>query len=318
MSIAFPAARRFAPDPAIVVVTLLLIALVAAGALLSDRFARVGNLLTVLEQSAPLAFVAIGQTFVILEGGIDLSVGAIAAGSTVVLAGAVNGREMLMWPMLIAVLAVATLAGLVNGLLVARTKVHPLIVTLGTSSALNGAVLLYTLQPTGKTPFWFESFAFGRVAGLPVSAVFVAAAFALVGWMLHATPLGRGVFAVGGNPEAARLSGIAVDRVTMFVYAASGFFAGMAGIYFVSRMGIGDPRVGEPLTLASITPVIVGGTMLGGGRGGVWGTLVGVLLISVLNNVLNYTNVSTFVQWVVQGLIIMVAVSVFSSGAKKL
>ncbi|MGD0184138.1 MAG: ABC transporter permease [Roseiarcus sp.] len=317
MSAIARAAQRLAIEPALVVVTLLLAGLIGVGAMVSDRFATVGNFLAVLEQAAPLGFVAAGQTLVILEGGIDLSVGAIAAAATVFLAGAVNGRDGLMLPMLAAVLALSALAGLVNGIVTARTKVHPLVVTLGSGSVLNGLVLLYTLQPTGKAPTWFENFAFGRAFGLPISALAMVVGFVLVGWMLRKTRLGRNILAVGGNPEAARLSGIGVDRVTMFVYAASGFFSGLAGVYFVSRMGVGDPRVGDPLTLASITPVIVGGTMLGGGRGGIAGTLVGVLLISVLNNVLNYTSVSTFIQWVVQGLIIIAAVSIFSGGSKR-
>lgn len=310
--------RRFGVEPALIVVTLLLAALIAAGLIVSDRFATERNLVVILEQAAPLGFVAIGQTLVILAGGIDFSIGAIVAASTVFLAGAVNGHDGLMLPALAGVLALGAIIGLANGTVTSRTQVHPLVVTLGSASVLNGLVLLYTLQPTGKVPIWFEDFAFGRVFGLPISGLVMVAGFALVGVLLWKTSLGRAIFAVGGHPEAARLSGIRTDRVTMFVYAASGFFSALAGVYLVSRMGIGDPRAGETFTLASITPVVVGGTMLGGGRGGMLGTLLGVLLISVLNNLLNYVNVSTFVQWVVQGLIIIAAVSIFGSGSKRL
>jgi len=311
-------ARRFTVEPALIVVTLFLAALIAVGVAVSDRFATTRNLVTVLEQAAPLGFVAMGQTLVILAGGIDFSIGAIVAGSTVFLAGLVNGHDDLMLPALAGVLMLGTVVGLANGIVTSRTGVHPLIVTLGSAAVLNGLVLLYTLQPTGKVPVWFEDFAFGRALGLPISGLVMAASFVVVGLILWKTSLGRAIFAVGGHPEAARLSGIRTDRVTMFVYAASGFCSALAGAYFVSRMGIGDPRVGESLTLASITPVLVGGTMLGGGRGGVLGTLLGVLLISVLNNLLNYINVSTFIQWVVQGLIIIAAVSIFGSGSKRL
>jgi ribose/xylose/arabinose/galactoside ABC-type transport system permease subunit len=314
------AARALRPRsalPAVGVVAALLLALVVCGAFLSDRFATLGNALTVLEQAAPLGFVAIGQTLV-LAGGIDLSVGAIAAAATVALAGVVNGRDAWMAPMIVVVLAVSGGFGFVNGALIALTRVHPLIVTLGSASALNGLVLLYTLQPIGRTPAWFETFAYGRVLGLPASAFAMLLLCALAAGLLRLTPLGRNLYASGGNPEAARLSGIRVQRVTLFVYTVSGALAGLAGVYFVSRMGVGDPRVGESLTLASITPVIIGGTLLGGGRGGVLGTLLGVLLISVLNNLLNYIHVSTFLQWVVQGLVIMAAVSVFSQGNKRI
>ena len=138
-------------------------------------------------------------------------------------------------------------------------------------------------------------------------------AFALVALWLARHPHGRRVLAVGGSPEAARLTGIPVARTLVLVYALSGLFAALAAVYYVARTGTGDPLVGEPLTLASITPVVVGGTVLGGGRGGVLGTLLGVFLISFLNNLLNYMNVSTFLQWMVQGLIIIAAVSFYGT-----
>jgi ribose transport system permease protein len=167
-------------------------------------------------------------------------------------------------------------------------------------------------------PFWFEEFAYGRIAGVPTAGLTMLVMFGAVGLMLGGTTTGRTFYAIGGNIEAARLAGLRADRVTMLAYAASGFFAALAGAYFVSRTGVGDPRVGEPMTLASITPVVVGGTMLGGGRGGVLGTLLGVFLISLLNNLLNYMNVSTFLQWVVQGLIIIAAVALFADRRRRL
>jgi ribose transport system permease protein len=140
------------------------------------------------------------------------------------------------------------------------------------------------------------------------------ACFALAGLGLGAHPLGRRLFAVGGNAEAARLTGLPVAGTLVGAYALSGCCAALAAIYYVARTGTGDPLVGEPLTLASITPVVVGGTILGGGRGGVLGTLLGVFLLSTLNNLLNYLGVSTFLQWVVQGLIIIAAVSLHVRG----
>jgi ribose/xylose/arabinose/galactoside ABC-type transport system permease subunit len=318
MFLAPRALRSLSAAPAAGVVAAFLIALIVCGALLSPRFATLGNALTVLEQAAPLGFVAIGQTLVVLAGGIDLSIGAIAAAATVALAGAVDGRDAWMAPTIAIVLAACGGVGFINGALIAATRVHPLIVTLGSASALNGLVLLYTLQPTGRTPAWFESFAYGRLFGLPVAALAMFVVCVLAAGFLRLTSFGRSVYATGGNPEAARLSGIRVERVTVFVYTVSGMLAGLAGLYFVSRMGVGDPRVGESLTLASIAPVVVGGTLLGGGRGGVAGALLGVLLISVLNNLLNYIHVSTFIQWVVQGVIIMAAVSAFSRGGKRI
>lgn len=296
-------------EPTLLAVGALLLAVMATGAYVSDRFASVGNLMTVAEQAAPLGFVALGQTLVVLSGGIDLSVGAVATAAAVLLAATVDGNGAIVVPALVGVLAAGAAVGAANGLIAVRTGVHPLIVTLGTSTVLTGVVFLYTLQPTGKVPFWFEEFAFGRVLGLPVAGLVMALAFVAVGLLLTRTPLGRALYAVGGNAEAARLSGIDAGRVVVFAYAASGFFAALAGAYLVSRTGVGDPRAGDALTLASIAPVIIGGTILGGGRGGTTGTLLGVLLLSLLGNLLNYMNVSTFIQWVLQGLVIIAAVS---------
>ncbi len=318
MNIASIGLARGRIEPAIFVVMGLLLLLIVFGAVASDRFGTTANMRNVIEQSAALGFVALGQTLVVLVGGIDLSIGATVAFSAVALAGTVNGSPTLMAPMLLVVLGLGALVGLANGLITLRTGVHPLIVTIGTSAILGGAVLLYTMQPIGKTPAWFQEFAFGRVWGIPIAGLVMLGAFALTALVLHRTGLGRDLYAVGGNAEAARLSGISITRATLFAYAASGFFAALAGAYFVSRTSVGDPRVGDPMTLASITPVIVGGTLLGGGRGGVWGTLLGVLLISVLNNLLNYMNVSTFVQWVIQGLIIIAAVSIFVDRGRRL
>jgi len=160
-------------------------------------------------------------------------------------------------------------------------------------------------------PAQFEFLAYGRILGVPFGALIMILLFVGVGYFLRRIRLGRYIFAVGGNPEAARLSGISTSRMIIFVYAACGFFAALTGVYLVSRMGIGDPWMGQGYELASITPVVVGGTILAGGKGGVWGTLAGVFLISFLNNLLNFMDVSSFYQWIAQGLIIIVAVSFY-------
>lgn len=310
--------RHIRIDPPIVIVTVLLVAVLIAGFAMSDRFGTLQNLMNVLEQAAALGFVSLGQSLVVLVGGIDLSVGAVVTASAVLMAAVVETNPTWMVPMIIGVLAFGTLVGFVNGYLVLRTGVHPLIVTLGTGSILNGMVLLYTLQPTGGVPFWFEEFAYGRIGPVPVAGLVMLVCFASIWFLLKYTTVGRAFYAVGGDEEAARLTGINSDRIHLIAYSACGFFVALAGAYFVSRTGVGDPRVGEPFTLASITPVIVGGILLGGGKGNVLGTLLGVFLISLLNNLLNYMNISTFIQWVAQGLIILVAVSVHVNRKKKL
>ncbi len=296
-------------DATKLVVVGLLALVCATGAVLTDRFATLANLANVVEQAAALGFVSLGQTIVVLVGGIDLSVGALVSALSVLIG--IGAQAYPEWAALVLAGAIAAGAavGALNAGAIILLRVHPLIVTLGTATILNGLTLMATRQPTGSVPEWVEDFAYGRVLGLPVAGVVMFACFALAGLGLSRHPGGRHIVAVGGNAEAARLTGLPVAATLVAAYALSGCCAALAAIYYVARTGTGDPLVGEPLTLASITPVVVGGTILGGGRGGVLGTLLGVFLLSTLNNLLNYLGVSTFLQWVVQGLIIIAAVS---------
>ena len=296
------------------VLALMLVLTAVAGIAVNEHFATWANAANILEQAAGFGFASIGQTLAVLTGGIDLSVGAIISATAVFLAAGMDGRDAMVWPMVAATLGLGALIGIANGLAIVRLRVHPLIVTLGMAAVIEGCILLHTLKPTGAAPIWFEDFAWARVGGMPVAGLAMVAMFIVVAVFLAHTGLGRSVYAVGDNAQAARLRGIPVGRVLVFVYGASGFFAALAGIYFVSRTGIGDPRIGAPFALASITPVILGGTVLAGGRGGVIGTLFGVLLISLIGNVLNHMNVATSNQWMVQGLIILAAVSFHGRG----
>ena len=310
--------RRLQLDPSLIIVILLLSIVVISGFVLSDRFGTMRNFMNVLEQSSGLGFASIGQAMVVIVGGIDLSIGAVVTASTIFMAAVVDLHPGLMIPMIFGTLLFGATIGFCNGYIAMKTGVHPLIVTLGTASILNGSVLIYTLQPTGGVPYWFEEFAYGRIWNVPISGLVMLSCFALIWLFLRYFQTGRAFYAVGGSPEAARLSGIQSNRVILLAYSASGFFAALAGVYFVSRTGVGDPRIGDPITLASITPVILGGLILGGGKGNILGVLLGVILISLLSNLLNYMNISTFVQWVIQGVIIIIAVSVYVHKEKKL
>ena len=310
--------RRLQLDPSLIIVILLLAIVVISGFILHDRFGTTRNFMNVLEQSSGLGFASIGQAMVVIVGGIDLSIGAVVTASTVFMTAIVDLHPGLMIPMIVGTLLFGAMIGFCNGYITIKTGVHPLIVTLGTASILNGSVLIYTLQPTGGVPYWFEEFAYGRIWNVPISGLAMLFCFALVWLFLRYFQTGRAFYAVGGNPEAARLSGIQSNRVILLAYSASGFFAALAGVYFVSRTGVGDPRIGEPITLASITPVIIGGLILGGGKGNILGVLLGVILISLLSNLLNYMNISTFIQWVIQGVMIIIAVSVYVHKGKKL
>lgn len=301
-------------DPTRLVVLALLALVLGVGALVGGQFATPRNLANVLEQAAPLGFISLGQTVVVLVGGIDLSIGALVAALAVLIAALCDSPPDLAWLAIPLALIAGGLVGLLNAGLVIVLRVHSLIATLGVAAVLAGLTLSYTREPTGAAPDWLQEFAFGRVAGVSIAGAVMLACFALAALVLGRHPLGRRLYAVGGNAEAARLSGLSVTRARLAAFAVSGVMAAAAAVYFVARTGTGDPLVGEPLTLASITPVVVGGTVLGGGRGGVLGTLLGVFLIALLGNLLNYLNISTFLQWVVQGLIILFAVGLRAPG----
>jgi ribose transport system permease protein len=309
VSAAVQAIRRV--NPALPIVVGLLVALVVAGSSFSDRFGTLRNFTNVFEQAAGLGFVSLGQTLVILTGGIDLSIDGIVTIASMLTSGLIDGDPARVVSVVAAVLLIGTLIGASNGILTVLLRVHPLIVTIGMASVLQGAGLLYSLNPPGSVPPEFESFAYGRVAGVPIGGAIMLGLFLAVGVFLRSTRLGRQIYAVGGDPFAARLIGIPHDKVIIVVYALSGLLAALTAVYLVSRLGVGDPWAGQGWALRSITPVVVGGTVLAGGRGGVTGTLLGVFLISLLNNLLNYLDVSTYYQWIVQGLIIIVAVSVY-------
>lgn len=296
----------------------LLVILMILGTAVSSRFATVANIMNILEQSVTLAIVSLGQTLAVLTGGIDLSVGSLISLAGVLLSGITNGDAAMVLPAILIVLALGIFIGLLNAAAVIWLKVHPLIVTLGMGAALQGLTLLYTMGPAGKMPPGFDFLAFGRVLGLPVGAVVAVVLFAATALFLRYSALGRYIYAVGDDATAAQLMGLPRAKVLLFVYGFSGFMAALTAVFLVSRFGVGQPYTGANFTLTSITPVVVGGTLLAGGRGGVIGTLLGVYLVSLLNNVLNYMDISSHYQLIVQGLIVIVAVSVYVEKKRKL
>jgi ribose transport system permease protein len=311
-TIASAAVRRWIQNNASLFgVTVLIVAVCAVGGLMTDRFFSFGNIVNVYEQSTDLALVSIGQTLTILTGGIDLSVGSLISLTSCLTSGLINGDPGRVIPVAAAVLALGTLVGVLNAGLVISLRVHPLIVTLGMGAILQGVTLFYAMGPVGKVPRDFTFLAYGRIAGLPLGATIAVVFCVLVAMFLRHLPLGRQIYAVGDDDNAARLTGLPRTRVLIFVYGCSGFCCAAAGLYLVARFGVGQPYTGVNYTLASITPVILGGTVLSGGRGGVIGTLLGAYLISLVNNLLNFMDVSKHYQLVAQALIIILAVSVY-------
>lgn len=303
--------RMAASNAGLIIVLALLVLMLAIGAVVSDRFRTFGNVANVFEQSTGLALVSLGQTMAVLTGGIDLAVGSLISLVICLTAGLLDGDATYAVPILAGMLVLGTAVGLVNGLGVVLLRIHPLIVTLGMGAILQGITLLYALGPVGSVPDGFDALAYGTFGPLPAAAVVTVLLYLATAFFLRRSRFGRYVYAVGDDAHAAQLMGLPRTQVILFVYAFSGFFAAVTAIYLVARFGSGQPYAGANYTLASITPVVVGGTLLSGGRGGVMGTLFGAYLVSLLNNLLNFLDVSTYVQLMVQGLIIILAVSVY-------
>jgi ribose transport system permease protein len=296
------ARQWFLDHTSLIGVIVLIAAVCLLGALTTDRFFSYNNFLNVFEQSTDLALVSIGQTLTILTGGIDLSVGSLISMTSCLTSGLINGDPDWVVPVVAAVLALGTCVGLLNAALVIGLRVHPLIVTLGMGAVLQGVTLLYAMGPVGKVPLNFNFLAYGRIADLPLGATIAAVLCVVVALLLKYLPLGRQIYAVGDDDNAARPTGLP---------RSSGFCCAATGLYLVARFGVGQPYTGVNYTLASITPVILGGTALSGGKGGVIGTLLGAYLISLVNNLLNFMDVSKHYQLVAQALIIILAVSVY-------
>lgn len=285
---------------------LLLISL--ALALLSDRFLTVNNLLNVTRQVSLNAIISVGMTLVILTGGIDLSVGSIVAMAGSITAGLMAAGQG-MGTAVIAGMVVGSILGLINGLLITKGKIPPFIATMGMMTVARGYTLVYTEgRPiTGLTED-FRWLGAGYIMGIPVPVVIMALIFISAYFLLKKNQLGRYIYAIGGNEEAARLSGISTKKILVTVYTLSGLLAGLSGIILTSRLNSAQPTAGMGFELDAIAAVVLGGTSLAGGLGTIGGTLVGAMIIGVLDNGLNLLNVSSFYQQVAKGAVILLAV----------
>lgn len=301
-----------------------LLALVLIAAILTvttDNFLTARNLMNVIRQAASNGFVALGMMACILTGGIDLSVGSIVAISCMLSGMAAQAGV----PGVICVgicIGVGIICGIINGLLLTKLKLpHPFISTMGTQNVLRGAALLVTAGvPISGMPYALNWAGSAYIANkIPVSLVLMLAAYLIFALFLRRTRLGRHIYAIGGNSEAARLSGISVNRVRLWAYTISGFTAALGAIILIGRTDSAYPNAGLTWENDAIAAVIIGGTSFSGGRGNALGTFVGVLLIAVLRNGLNLLNVTANMQTVVLGFVIIIAVfiDVVRSGAFK-
>lgn len=273
-----------------------------------------GNLVSILGRSIALGITAIGQTFAILVASIDLSVASLISASSVLASVVMNGNPAMVVPAVLAVLALGALVGLVNGLVITKLEVNPLIATLGMSLIIQGGLSAFVSNFAGAVPDAFQVFAYGSVAGLPVSLVFLLALTVAAWFVLRFTRFGSNVYAVGGNKDAARLAGIKTDRVVIAAHVICSLCAAIAGLYLASRLRSGAPWIGADgvYDLESIAVVVIGGTILAGGRGGIWGTFSGVVIFSLIDATFNLAGVDAFAKQVMRGVIIVAAVAFYA------
>lgn len=289
-------------------VLVLFVGVFIALSLMSDAFLTTTNLLNIASQSAPLAIVAVGGTLVIIGGGFDLSTGAIFGLASVVAAWVAVHFDPVVG--LVCAPFVGAAFGLLNGAVIVGCRVHSFLGTLAMSLVYRGLANLITagfLISVADESFF--SLGRNKISGVPYSVIVLIAFAAVAGFLLNRSVWGRHVFAVGGNPDAAAISGVPVSRVRMATFAFSGLAAGLAGAVAVSRIGSGQPTAGELMELNAIAAIIVGGTSIYGGFGAVWRSLVGVYLLALIGNGFNILSVNPFYKDLTTGVIIVLAVA---------
>ena len=287
--------------------------------IVNPRFLTRLNLLNVFRQTSINAIIAVGMTLVILTGGIDLSVGSILA-----LTGAIGAlllqNKLPGIAVILIIIALGGIFGFFNGIVVSKLKLQPFIITLVTMTVLRG----FTLVTTNGKPIKiaenskiFESIGNGYVLGIPIPVILMIIIYLIMGYILKNMRFGRYIYAIGGNEEATKLSGINTIKFKTMAYILSGVFSAIAGIIIASRLSSAQPTAGDGYELDAIAAVVLGGTSLSGGIGTVGGTLIGALIIGVLSNALNLLNVTAYYQMIIKGLVIFIAVIIDMKSNKK-
>lgn len=276
------------------------------------------NNVNLFTRATPLVLVGIGQTLVILTGGIDLSIGATIGLANVIAASLPfvgSASNVLLWLFVPALVGLGV--GLINGVIITRGGFPPLIVTLATGSVWGGVALFILGEPGGNVSSALASFVTGQLFGIiPFPLVILILSVVVFQMVLTRTAFGRSIYAVGGNEKVAEESGILCSRMKVWVYGLSGLLGGFVGIFLSARMSTGDPLVGSPFVLSSIAVAVIGGTSLMGGRGGIIGIIGAAYIFEMLNNILNLLAISTFYQFVATGLVIIIALAITSRGGE--
>lgn len=301
-----------------VIVFIALIAVLALSAVLVATVGRnlfsPGSIRDILTGMSVLGFVAIGQTLVILGGSLDLSVPYVVSLTSLIAAQTMNGQPGMVVPGVLLALGVAALIGLANGFIVTFLKVHGFVTTLGVGLILKGYLDTNYKGTAGSVPWAFQLFGATGIGPVPVSTIVMLALAGAVAFLLARSSFGHHLFAVGGNAEVARLSGVRTRRPLIWAHVICSVFAGIAGLLLASRLGVGSPTVGVQggYDLLSIAAVVLGGTLLAGGRGSIWGTIGGVAIFAVIDNLMSVLQVTPFLKDVVRGAVIVIAVAVYS------
>ncbi|MCF0148550.1 MAG: ribose ABC transporter permease [Clostridium sp.] len=283
----------------------------------TPAFLTLSNITNVFTQVSVNAIIAVGMTFVILTGGIDLSVGSTLAISGALSASIIKSTGSVTLAIIVAAL-VGIAIGLVNGLLISKGKLQAFIATLATMTVFRGATLVFTNgTPISKLPEKFVNIGNGKLGFIPIPVIITVIVSVIAIYVLSQTRFGRYLYALGGNEDSARLSGINTNKIKTLVYVVSGFASSIAGVIITSRIASASPNAGTSFELDAIAAVVIGGTSLAGGEGKITGTLIGALIIGVLNNGLNLMNVSPFYQSIVKGLVILIAVLLDKKSRKK-
>lgn len=290
-----------------------LVGLVLVATAIQPSFLSPNNIQDILTQAAPLALVVLGQAFVILVRGLDLSVASLMA-SVAVLATAFNATSDAMIPVIfLAAIVFSALVGLINGLLVTKRNVSPFLATLAMMIVLQGVRFYYTQgSPSGSLPEGFRFLGAGQIVGVPMNVVAFGLCFAFLAWLLHKSSFGRKIYITGGNPTSADLVGIRSDRVTILCYVICSVMAGIAGLFLVGFVGTVDNWVGRGYELDAIVACVIGGVALTGGRGTLWGAATGALILVLIFNIVIILGLPVQAQLIITGLIIIVAAALFA------
>lgn len=278
----------------------------------NEHFRQPANLMNVLQQSSIIGIVACGMAVMVISGGFDLSVGAIGAASTMAAAAVMVGSGSIVMAV-IASIAVGLVAGLFNGLVISKIKITPFVATFASATIISGIIFASTnAAPISGIPREFTQLGLGSTFGVPNPVWIFAIVAILVFVVLKWTKFGHHVYAVGSSPEASRLAGVPVDRIVIGAFVIGGLLAGIGGLVLLGQTGIGQPTAGGSWALTAIAAVVVGGTPLRGGTGGVHSAVIGTLLLGVLGNALNLYGVSPYWQPAVTGAVVLLAVGVDS------